>query len=122
TEGVVDGRAGDFGQPGDSPGVDLVGRQMDVLTVEDLGHDAALCGHPPATTAQTFQKVAHAHQPNSRGHCAPNGCDFGTLLDLDNVYCKVESYPRSMVRGLANLTSAAVRTTGRGRFCPSGGF
>ena len=49
------------------PQVYLVGRQMDVIAVEDLGHDAPLRGHPPAAAAQSFQKVAHASQPNSKG-------------------------------------------------------
>ncbi|GHG44515.1 hypothetical protein Shyd_07560 [Streptomyces hydrogenans] len=38
---------------------------MHVVAVEDLGDDAALCGHPPAASAQSFQQVAHEGQGNS---------------------------------------------------------
>jgi hypothetical protein len=60
--------------------VDLVGRQMDVIAVEDLGHDAPLRGHAPAASAQSFQQVTHAHQPNSKEDQFPNRCDFGDHL------------------------------------------
>jgi hypothetical protein len=68
TERVVDRGPGDLGQLGDSEGVHLVGRQMDVVSVEDLGHDASLRGHPPSAAAQSVQKVTHMSQTNSSGN------------------------------------------------------
>jgi hypothetical protein len=44
----------------------LVGRQMDVIAVEDLGHDTPLRGHSPSASAQSFQEVTHAGQLNSK--------------------------------------------------------
>jgi hypothetical protein len=70
--------------------MDLVGRQMDVIAVEDLGHDAPLRGHAPAASAQSFQQVAHTTNPNSKEAQFPNRCDFGAFLDLDIVYCRIE--------------------------------
>jgi hypothetical protein len=47
--------------------MDLVGRQMDVIAVEDLGHDTPLRGHSPSASAQSFQQVTHTGQLNSMG-------------------------------------------------------
>ena len=41
-QGVVDGRPGDLGQPFGRADVHFVGRQMDVVAVEDLRDDAPL--------------------------------------------------------------------------------
>ncbi|GGS75834.1 hypothetical protein GCM10010270_54500 [Streptomyces violaceus] len=65
--------------------MDLVGRQMDVFAVEDLGHDTPLRGHPPSASAQPFQKVTHGHQPNSKADQVPNRCEFRIYLVLDFV-------------------------------------
>ncbi|CAK7281113.1 Putative hydrogen peroxide sensitive repressor [Streptomyces misionensis JCM 4497] len=83
TERVVDGRPGDLRQLRDGPRMDLVGCQMDVLAVEDLGHHASLRGHPPSASTQSFQKVAHGYQPNSKGDQDGNRCEIGILFDLD---------------------------------------
>lgn len=69
----------------------LVGGQVDMVAVEDLGHDAPLRGHTPAASAQSFQQVTHEGQPNRRRDQVPNGCDFGSPLDLDNVHCRIET-------------------------------
>jgi hypothetical protein len=69
--------------------MDLVGRQMDVFAVEDLGHDAPLRGHPPSASTQPFQKVAHGYQPNSKGDQDGNRCEFGSLFDLELVQCRI---------------------------------
>src|SRR5881392_1688443 len=67
----------------------LVSVEVDMVPVEDLGHDAPLRGHPPAASAQPFQQVTHKDQPNSRGLWAPIGCGFGAFLDLDIVHCRI---------------------------------
>lgn len=91
TERVVDGGAGDLRQLGDGTGVDLVGRQVYMVPVEDLGHDTPLRGHAPAASAESFQQVTHRSKPNSEGSLVPNGCDFGPLLDLDLVHCRIDT-------------------------------
>ena len=35
----------------------LVGGEVDVVAVEDLGNDTSLGGHPPATSAQSFRVI-----------------------------------------------------------------
>lgn len=64
TEGVVDGGTGDLRQPGGGAREHLVRGEMDVFAVEHLGDHPALSGHPPATSAEPFEQVAHVHQPN----------------------------------------------------------
>ncbi|GAA0472340.1 hypothetical protein GCM10010361_40650 [Streptomyces olivaceiscleroticus] len=41
----------------------LVGREMDVVTAEDLGDNAPLGRHPPPTPQQSLQQVAHVVHP-----------------------------------------------------------
>ncbi|GHD90325.1 hypothetical protein GCM10010508_34600 [Streptomyces naganishii JCM 4654] len=59
--------------------MDLVRRQVDVLAVQDLGHDSPLRGHPPSASAQPFQKVAHTDHLNSKR----NSFRTGVTLEPD---------------------------------------
>ncbi|GAA2591499.1 hypothetical protein GCM10010424_45040 [Streptomyces lienomycini] len=93
----------------------LVGRQVDVFAVEDLGHHAPLSGHAPTATAQPFQKVTHTGQPNSKGDQIPNRCDFGALLDLDIVYCRIEN-GFSQGTGLQDWVQEAARDAGTAHY------
>jgi hypothetical protein len=74
-QGVVHRRPGDLGQSPRRAGVHLVGGQVHVVSVEDLGDDAALCGQAPAAFAKPLQEITHAstlagNDANSRADIA----------------------------------------------------
>lgn len=58
-QGVVDGGEADLGEPSAGPGVDGLGREVDVLAAQDLGDDAPLGGHAPPPRPQPFEQVDH---------------------------------------------------------------
>src|SRR5262249_36624647 len=53
---VVDGRAADLGETRRRPFMNLVGREMHVIALEDLGDDAALGGQRPAAAPQAREQ------------------------------------------------------------------
>jgi hypothetical protein len=62
---VVDGRPTDLGQSHLRTVVNLLRREMDVVTDEHLGHGAPLRAQAPITVAQSRQQIFHVYQISS---------------------------------------------------------